>query len=372
MELGAEGQSLTAKDQLFILTQAGLYLTATRGLASPEARICWERAEPLCRSLDHPLLLYSALAGQWRYSFMTDKLTTTMQIAERIYSLAQEQNNSALMIGAHGYLGATLYFLGDFETAQQKTFRGLQIWRSGGAHFPVEDFIAPPLHCLLYLALSEWHLGQVASCQQTMVEAISLAKQLHDTQASVYLLYWSAFLAYFEANLAETERLASDLLERCSRLNFANWLPHARILRGWVRSASGDLALGISWIEEGIEDYRAAAILALPFFLSLKARALHVAGRASEALELIEEAKAVVERSGARLWCAELHRLRGVFLAAIGADQKEIEASFREAIRIAKEQKSVSLEKRAEATYAEYRRQRASGPAGRGFRVPLW
>jgi predicted ATPase len=204
-----------------------------------------------------------------------------------------------------------------------------------------------------------------------MAEAISLAKQLHDTQASVYLLYWSAFLAYFEANLAETERLASDLLERCSRLNFANWLPHARILRGWVRSASGDLTLGISWIEEGVEDYRAAAILALPFFLSLKARALHLAGRASEALELIEEAKAVVERSGARMWSAELHWLRGVFLAAMGAEETQIEASFCEAIRIAEEQKSVSLEKRAEATYAEYLRQKASGSGGRGFRLPL-
>ena len=31
---------------------------------------------------------------------VTDKLTAAMQIAERIYSLAQEHNNSALMIGA--------------------------------------------------------------------------------------------------------------------------------------------------------------------------------------------------------------------------------------------------------------------------------
>jgi hypothetical protein len=63
-------------------------------------------------------------------------------------------------------------------------------------------------------------------------------------------------------------------------------------------------------------------------------------------------------------WCAELHRLRGVFLKAMGADETQIEVSFGEAIRIAKEQKSVSLEKRAEATYAEYRRQKASGSAG--------
>ena len=49
VETGVEGQSLTAEDQLFILMQAGLYLTATRGFAAPEARICYERAESLCR-----------------------------------------------------------------------------------------------------------------------------------------------------------------------------------------------------------------------------------------------------------------------------------------------------------------------------------
>ena len=48
-----------------------------------------------------------------------------------------------------------------------------------------------------------------------------------------------------------------------------------------------------------------------------------------------------------------MHRLRGVFLTALGAEGTEIEAVFRAAIRIAKEQKSVSLEKRAEATYAK-------------------
>ena len=50
----------------------------------------------------------------------------------------------------------------------------------------------------------------------------------------------------------------------------------------------------------------------------------------------------------------------------------QIEASFCAAIRIAREQKSVSLEKRAEGTYAEYRRQKATALEGRGFRLPLW
>jgi predicted ATPase len=99
---------------------------------------------------------------------------------------------------------------------------------------------------------------------------------------------------------------------------------------------------------------------------------LYLANRIPEALEAIKEAKRQAEISEERWWCAELHRLRGVLLVAIGVEETQIEASFCEAIRIAKEQKSVSLEKRAEATYAEYRRQKASGSGGRGFRLPLW
>ena len=72
------------------------------------------------------------------------------------------------------------------------------------------------------------------------------------------------------------------------------------------------------------------------------------------------EAEAVAERSGERWWNAELHRLRGVFLAAIGAEEAQIEAAFREAIRTAQQQKSISLLKRAEASQAEYRNQRGS------------
>ena len=146
--------------------QAGLYLTATRGYAAPEARTCYERAESLCHSLNRPLVLFSALKGQWRYSLVTDKLTATMQIAKRAYSLAQEQNDSALMMGAYRALACTLYFSGDFETARQYAMRGVQIWRSGGVQSPVEEVIAPAVACLCYKALCEWHLGEIASCQR--------------------------------------------------------------------------------------------------------------------------------------------------------------------------------------------------------------
>jgi serine/threonine protein kinase/predicted ATPase len=372
VERAVEGESLTADDQLFVLTQAGLYLTATRGYAALEARICYERVESLCHPLNRPVLLFSALMGQWRYSLWTDKLTATMQIAERIYSLAQEQNDSALITGAYRALAVTLYFLADFETARQNALRGVQLWRSGGVQSHAEFLDASAVVCLCYEALSKWHFGEIDSCQATMAEAISLATELNDMHALAVGLYWSGWLAHFEGDPAEVERLASVLIELSTRQNFAFWLAGGEILRGWARSASGDTAEGMSWIDDGIEDWRATgSTLIVPYYLGLKAEALHLADRTSEALEAIREAEALAERSEERWWCAELYRLRGVFLAALDADETQIEASFCAAIRIAKEQKSVSLEKRAEGTYAEYRRQKANASAGCGFRLPL-
>jgi predicted ATPase len=194
-----------------------------------------------------------------------------------------------------------------------------------------------------------------------MAKAISLAKELSDMSSLAFALYFGAILARFERNPAEVERLALELIELSTRYNFAFWLPGANVLRGWVRSVCGDTAEGISWIEQGIKDYRATgSTLAIPMWLAMKAEALHLADRTSEALETLREAQTLAERFEVASWYAELQRLRGVFLASLGADKTQIEASFREAIRIAKQQKAISLMKCAEASCAEYRLQKLS------------
>jgi predicted ATPase len=205
-----------------------------------------------------------------------------------------------------------------------------------------------------------------------MDEGISIATELNDKSSLALALVSAANLAANERKPAEVDRLASELIELSTRQNFAHWLAVGVIYRGWAHSASGDTAEGIAWIAHGIRDYRATgALVALPYYLGLKAEALRLADHTSEALESISEAEALAERFEQRVYCAGLHRLRAVFLAALGADETQIEASFQEAIRVAREQKSVSLQKRAEAIYAEYRRQKASSSGGRGIRLPL-
>jgi serine/threonine protein kinase/tetratricopeptide (TPR) repeat protein len=373
IETAIEGQRLTEEDQLFILMQAGLYLTATRGFAAPETRICYERAEPLCHSVNRPRLLLMQLLGQFRYALMTDKLSAAMQIAERVHALAQEQNDAGLMLAAYQVFLSVFYFLGDFDSARKYARRGVQIWRSGSVQSNIaEEIQAPVVNCLIYEAITDWHFGEIATCHALMDEGISIANELNDTNALVLALSNGAVLAHLERDPAEVDRFASGVIELSTRHNFSSWLATGAIYRGWARSASGDTAEGISWIEQGIRDLRATgAVLGLTGSLALKAEALHLADRTSEALKAINEAVAIAERFEHRYFNAELHRLRGVFFAALGAEELQIEASFCEAIRIAREQKSVSLEKRAGVTYAEYRRQKASGSGEPGFRLPL-
>jgi len=277
------------------------------------------------------------------------------------------------MVGACTALAVPLYFMGDFETARQQAMRGIQIWRSGGAPSSVAGIDAPAVTCLLYAALSEWQFGEIASSHAIMAESISLAKELNDMHVLTNAVFDSACLAYFERNVSEVERLASNVIEMSTRYRFAFFLAIGSILRGWARSASGDAAEGVSCIEDGIRAYRApGSMLGMPFYLALNAEALYLADRTHVGLEAIKEAEALAKIFEVRWWCAELRRLRGVFLTAIGADETQIEAAFCEAIRIAKQQKSISLAKRSEATYAEYRSQKARAPGGHGFRLPLW
>jgi len=223
----------------------------------------------LCHSLNRPLLLYAALRGQFRFSNNGDRVSASLQIAKRIYALAQQQNEPALMIGACTALTITHYQLGDFETSAQYVKQGLDIWRSGGAQSAPEEVDVPAGARLYFDALLKWHSGETASAQATIEEAISLAKELNDMHGLAIALYIAAVLAQLEGKPAEVERLASEVIELSTRQNFAQWLAAGAILRGWARSVLGNTTEGIACIDDGIGDYRArGAMRAVPYFLA--------------------------------------------------------------------------------------------------------
>jgi hypothetical protein len=171
---------------------------------------------------------------------------------QRVHSLAQKQNDAALVIGAYRALATTIHFLGD-SSPLDNTRRGVfRSGRSGSAQSSAEDFYLPVVGCLVYVAVSEWHLGDIASCRAAIAEAISLAKEISDTNALALALNFAAQIGHYERNPAEVDGFASGLIELSARHNFVHWLAIGAIHRGWARIASGDTAEGISFLEPGI------------------------------------------------------------------------------------------------------------------------
>jgi predicted ATPase len=271
---------------------------------------------------------------------MSDKLSRTLELAEEVHLLAQARNDSALLIGAYDALGATLLHLGDFERARRFATCGVEIWRSRAFLSGVEELMAPAIACLCIQAETKWHFGEIASCRGTLSEAKSLAKKLNDVHGLIQALSVGGFIAYCEREVSEVQRFASEILGLSTRHNFAFFRSGAAILRGWAQSALGDTTQGVSSIEHGVEAWRGnGLVINLSLWLALKAEALHLAGLTFKSLETLTEAEAVIQRSEERYWSAELHRLRGVFLAAIGSDKNQIESSFSAAIKIARSPK---------------------------------
>jgi predicted ATPase len=112
---------------------------------------------------------------------------------------------------------------------------------------------------------------------------------------------------------------------------------------------------GIAEMRRGLTAFRATgAEIALPYFLTRLAEASWKAGQAEEGLSALAEALTLMDKTGERMYEAELYRLKGELVLARSSSeglasrvQKEAEACFLKAIEIAQRQQAKSLELRA-------------------------
>jgi predicted ATPase len=79
---------------------------------------------------------------------------------------------------------------------------------------------------------------------------------------------------------------------------------------------------------------------------------LAAAGRLDEALQTVDEALRLLEKSQDRWWHAELHRIRGELTLRLPGDHAAAEQAFAEALEVARAQQARSWELRAAISLA--------------------
>jgi predicted ATPase len=131
-------------------------------------------------------------------------------------------------------------------------------------------------------------------------------------------------------------------------------------MRGWVLAEQGQGEEGIAQMRRGLAACRATgAELERPFYLTLLAEAYGKGGQVEEGLQVLAEALDAVDKSGERFCEAELYRLKGALTLArsrvqglTSIVQKEAEACFLNAIKVARQQQAKSWELRATVSLA--------------------
>jgi predicted ATPase len=330
-------------------------LRATKTIAAPEVEQTYLCAQHLCQHLAEPQRLFPVLRGLWNHYYLRAELQTAHTLAAQLLTLAQQVQDSGMLLAAHRALGTTLFFLGAVTTAHMHYAHGRALYdpqqHRASAFLYGED---AGVICHSFAAWTLWLLGYPEQGLARNDEAMTLAQQIAHPFSLGIAFGTVALFHQLRREVHYTQERAEAAISFTQEQGFPYWMTVGAMLRGWVLAHQGRVQEGVEQITQGLLTYRATgAELLRPYFLALLAEAHSVSGQPEAGLPVLTEALALVDTTGER-WCEpELYRLKGaLLLQQSSAHQAEAEVSFHRAIAIAQNQQAKSWELRAATSLA--------------------
>jgi predicted ATPase len=333
-------------------------ITAISGFASPESDGSYARARELCEALGATEQLITVLHGQWV------KHTTTLghdeagKIAAQLLQMGEQHDNDTARLMGHRLTGWNSLMRGRLDVAGPHLEQALSIYDGDRLRF--RELRLRSQHDARVATLSAriihlWLCGFPDQSLEASAECIAYARELeHATSLAYALLHGGCLPASMSDNSALARKTGGELLELANYQELPAYITAGTVIMGWAIGSSGDAHAGIAKLREGlgmVADVRFRYFL--PCHLALLARLLLMTENAGEARQVLDEAKDLVERSGERLWEAELHRLTGEALLGVDAVSREvIQVEYERALEVSRSTGAKSLELRASTSLA--------------------
>ncbi|GAA3627696.1 AAA family ATPase [Microlunatus ginsengisoli] len=349
-----DGPQRSGVELQFRLALGPAYM-ALRGYAAPEVEACYQRARELCRELGDTPQLAPVLHGLWSYYIVRAQHTSALTLGEQVLQLGATANDDWLLLQGNMEAGWSRFFLGQFEHARIHLERVIELYdhdRYGSHAFIYGDNLGTSASGALAQVL--WMIGYPdQSLRLTQATLATLRTRVEHPYSVAFGLDVAAFMRQYRGDAAATRSLADEAYTLSDQHGLAFTGAMAAIFKGWVLTREGRLDEGLAQLRRGLADQLATgAELVRPYWLCLIAEACLHSDAVSDALALLDDAEAAADRTGERVWEAEIHRLRGQgLLAASKAVNPEgirsAEGSYRRALDVARRQGARSLELRA-------------------------
>lgn len=340
-----------AGQELMLLAMLGPALIAIKGWADPEVEEAYVRAHNLSARLGHPPQLGPVLYGLASLREYRGEYKDAELLLEERLQLPQAGEDPALRLESHELLACSTFHQGAFSRTLEHAQKGLSLYN------PQQHRALLPLHgknletfCYVWAAHSLWFLGFPDQALERIERALRVAEEIDHTFSLVSVQVQASFLYQFARDTGRAKALAEEAIALATENDYAYRVAEAKTIRGWALAVEGDAEAGRAELSEGLAAYQAmGSRVDLPYFLALKAEVLGYAGRTEESLDAVAEALDVVPGDRAFFYEAELYRLRGALLLQQDEAQnaEAAEASFRQALEVARNQQTKTLELRA-------------------------
>jgi predicted ATPase len=225
------------------------------------------------------------------------------------------------------------------------------------------DLLNPGVAVRSFAGWCLWFIGQPDRALVRIEEAVALARNLSEPHGLAHALVFAAVFHQLRRERPMAQQHADAAIALADEHGLLFYGAMAQIVRGWALIGRGNHEHAAEQMRQGLAAWqRTGAQLMRPHFLALLAEACPTTGRKDQGLQILDEALALAESTGERMYEAELCRLRGERLlrgARDGADVEAAETCFEQSLAIAGQQEALSLELRAAMSLARLRRDRA-------------
>ena len=225
---------------------------------------------------------------------------TARALMERLLTLAQRVHHPTLLMHAHLGLGGILYCLGAFAAVREHIEQGLALY-DPQTHTPaVSDAVHDPeVVGRCYAAGALWHLGYPEQARQHLDAALTRAQELAHPFTLAQVFYCATIFALVRREVQVAGERAEALITLATAQGFPFQLAGGMLCRGLVLIEQGQQEEGMRQIRQGLAAHRATGAAAgQPYALAFLARAYGQDGQSDKGQQVLDEALALVHRTG--------------------------------------------------------------------------
>ena len=338
-----------AQQELELQVALGAPLQALKGYGAPEVGQAYDRARELSQQIGETPELFSTLFLLWTFYVARAEHHTARKLSEQLFNLTQMVQEPVKTALAQWAQGLSLVYLGEFIPAKAHLEQVIALYDSKKHRSLAFRYGQDPgASCMIWDSWVLWFLGYPDQALKLSQMAVDLARELDHSFTTAFVLAIASWLHYFRREFDASKALSEESIKISAEKGFELFNAWAPAFRGYTQIAEGQVEDGIAQVEQGLAAWKAMGVEKhRTHCLAWLAEAYAKSGQTKEGLAVIGEAFEALEKTGERYYEPELHRIKGELLHQQGIDEVEVKVCFRQAMDIAREQSSKSLELRA-------------------------